>query len=1014
MQKKCKVIIFSFLFLIIGVNCAASIYKKPRRVYVIKSVHFDFIFPAAQRDLAYKIASFADGVFDEAVDYFSLQDMKKAFRIPCAISCDSESLSVKYTSAPYNRIVIFASAGDGTAVSDTLLTEFRRAVSEAVSSSVRTATWQKINNTFNMDTLQPIALLNIPSNFLEGVVDKYVYDVDNMTSGFEVLEDGDALSLLTESKAAGGLPSYRDAMGARDIYGKSLERALYSAFVCYTISRWGLDRFLEYWKCCGGLSYFKMASGIFFKVYGIKLKVAWSDFISAIPLSTREVFGNRLDSRNSFSTYSNISPCVDGVVYFDNIKNNIYKIQTKKLTKKEVALIGAGVGNQISDQPYYIPMKRYRKKLLSWASGVTSISTVGNIAAISYNTKKSNAKLNTDRTLLLNTSTGHYIHGRNSFKGAVISDKYLAGYNSQDNSVTLEVHLLKRNKKGRIKGVSKKSVITYPLPAGSNTYNIIWLGGDEILFIYYYNGECVLSAIDVERRLLTRKTLNLSARDFKAARIAGNTAVTFSYLPRYNFDGTIRNSDPIPARRVGYIEVASGKVYLGEDDFSGGIYSPLVVDGNIVFSRHIGSGEELRVGDFSALKFSFYGTLTSSIGRAKSSEREVANAVLSDGFNARLLKGAPFRSGSYKEKNYNPLKYMNKFSITPFSPITQLGIIKNSTPIGLGLHVRTSRDILDLLDFELSGTWGYLDYDEYNHPFYDTNWVLAFIVNSTYLPVDLSLGVLWSFSNEGSYNLCAMFSTAYNIFCGMSIHKLAITTNLLWDCTTEYKDYERLEVIQYTGFPNPLNMYNTMKYSVGVTYDNYHQSGRSAFEERGFELSIHLINIVDPQKSEKIEDYENQLTMMFTAGMKFPFLIPVFNTGNFVVCLPTSFYARFYGEDESALEYRSETLVFGYELQKAFPGLPIYIQRFGLYFGYDCNINNNYLINAAVDFKNLKTFFSMYYLASFSDYFFIKATATLSPNIGKFTGKQITAGAEFCFDAKSGKFFVNAVFETKF
>lgn len=1011
---------FIFLFILIFfmiTNGAASIYKKPRRVFFITTKYFDFIFPVNQKDLAYTIASKADDIFISAAAYFDLQKMKKPLHIPCAISCDSTVLSISYTSAPYNRITIMAAPGESTATNDTLISEFRRAVATAIASSVRTPAWQKINDVFGMESMQPVALLNIPTNFLNGVIDKYVYDVNNGVMDFESISDDDSLAYLVAAKARGEIPNYRDAMGGRDIHSKALGNILYRGFACYMQSRWGVSKFIEYWKMSGGLSYFKMASGIFKKVYGIKLSVAWHDFVTAIPNTTLPTFGTPIFLHNNGSTYSVLTSCKNGITYYDDARHNLYKV-----TSLQTPAINNFIANQAGNKNdtnntnnsiYAIKIK-WRKNLLSWASDVKTISpSACDVVAISYTTKKSNAKLSVDKTLLLNTKTGKYTKGRESFKNAAIIGKYLAGYVIDNNKITFAVHLLKYNKNGIISGYNKKPLFTYPLPSNIQTRDIVALNNNEVLCIYYWGNQCVFMSVDINSRAARYVKLSLDAKDFKPAIIGKKSAISFSYtiespidIVNYNRAGFVNT------RRVGYIQ--DKKIFLGEDNFLGGIYDPLITDNIIYFVSHNGSNQELCWGDFNKLHFKQlpqkefqYDYKTDYI---ESYAMQISKVHKQKDLN---IKGGLYL-GEYKVHNYNPLRYMNKMSITPFNPIVKLGVIQNKTEMGLGLRAQTSRDILDLLEFQMSATWGFIDYDEENRPFYDTNWALAFIINSSYLPLDLSLGVLWYFSNEGSYDLQVMFSTAYNIFCGMSIHKLRVTTNLLWDCTTKYRDYEILEEIHYTGFPNPLNMYNTMQYYAGITYSNYHQSGKSVYEERGVELGLFLINIVDPQKSKKIDDYENQLTMMLTAGVKFPWIIPVFNTGDFVVDLPTSFYARFYGEEKSAFEYRSETLLFGYELQHAIPGLPLYIQRLGLFFGYDFNIYHNELINAATDFKDIKTFLETYKTSKFSDYFFLKLTATVSPNIGKFTGKQITAGAEFCLDPKSLDFFVKAVFETKF
>lgn len=975
--------------------------------------HFDFIFPMDMKAVAEDFIKSADETFREVAEGFDLQPMKRKMRIPCAITGDSTQSKVTYTSNPYNRIVVFfAPGGDGSKVDDALKSKFRRAVTEAVASSVRTPFWQSVVNAFSMDTLQPVALLNIPSAFLEGAVDKAVYDFDRATSGAEVLTDTDMLSILMEAKSEGAIPSYRDATGARDIYPYNLSAITYEAWTAYIQARWGMKLFLDYWKMSGGLSYFRFQRGIFKKVYGISLRQGWNDFKSAIPESTYDTFGERINFHDDESTYkllvsneslftSNNSP--SGLVYYDDARHGIYSVSPIK-SKKSIT--------------------KWRRKLLSWAAEVEGISCAtiegDSLAAISYMTKKSNAQLSVDKTLILNTKTGKYIGGRVSLKkSAIVAQPFgssggaaiLAGFNMEGDKATLSIHDLKFNKKGRVTGAKKKARYSYPLPKDSIPVAVVPLGAGRLLAIYYYKHKSVFMTVNLNSMSATHDVLALNASDFKLGNILGERVVTFSYLPASNYNPMEyhRARDAFPVRRVGYYK--EGEVFLSEEDFRGGLYDPVLSGEKVYYSYHKTFREELRVGEIGALHFKKSPVIERE-GGVKSSQNlftlESGAAMRAENFYSESEK--PFG----RVHNYNPLRYMKKIAITPFFPIVEFGTGDWETAVGLGFSAQTSRDMLDLLDFQLAFSWGYVDYDDEDRPIYNTNWVTAFIINSSYLPVDMSLGILFQFSNEGSYKLETAFSTAYNVFCGMKIHKLVLSTRLLWTSTTEYFLYDEMRVKDYTGFPNPIYMYNTLKYCAAIKYNNYHQSGRSAFEERGFSLGATFINIVDPQKEKKVEDYKNQLTMMLEAGVKIPFILPIFKTGDLILSLPTSFEVQFYGEEKSALKYTSETLIFGYECQHAIPGLPLYIERLGLFFGYESNVDNNRLINVATDFKKIETFLQIFHESDYEDHFFIKLTATLSPNIGKFVDKRVTAGVLFTFDVHTGSFGAQAVFETNF
>ena len=239
-------------FLICTTPLYAAIYSRPRRVFVIQTEYFEYIFPRGAEQTACYLAKNGDALFEKAAEQFSLQ---KTFRIPVAISLDSDVLSVSYTATPYNRITVFQAPGEAQncTTDDALLSAFAKSITEAVASSVRSPFWQFASDLLGMDALQPAALLNIPAAFMDGIINAAVY-----SDGGGIMKDSFSLELLSRAKKEGCFPTWNDASGAKDTYPVQISQTACSAFAAYIQQRWGMELFAEFWKQCGSVQFFKL------------------------------------------------------------------------------------------------------------------------------------------------------------------------------------------------------------------------------------------------------------------------------------------------------------------------------------------------------------------------------------------------------------------------------------------------------------------------------------------------------------------------------------------------------------------------------------------------------------------------------------------------------------------------------------------------------------------------------------------------------------------------------------
>ncbi|MBR6341854.1 MAG: hypothetical protein IKR64_08120, partial [Treponema sp.] len=211
---------------------------KPRTVKVLSTGYFDFLFPEENTDTAMLLASQADELYLKAKQTFNCGG---DFRTIVVISPDSDSLYVKYTASPYNRIVVFDAVGriETASYANGLLDLFYHEVGRAVSQSVRTKAMDFVAQKFLGDAFQPVGLLNVPYSFLEGAV--YAEDEKSLSG---LLYDNWNLQLLMQAKLEEKFPSLLQVSGAYDIFpGNRLDFIAAAAFYAYIQQLWGIEKF---------------------------------------------------------------------------------------------------------------------------------------------------------------------------------------------------------------------------------------------------------------------------------------------------------------------------------------------------------------------------------------------------------------------------------------------------------------------------------------------------------------------------------------------------------------------------------------------------------------------------------------------------------------------------------------------------------------------------------------------------------------------------------------------------
>ena len=281
MKKFLFFLVFSFVFLF-SAN-TASVLSKPYKVYVLKTDHFDILFPKQSQETAYIIGQNIEELYEKAQK--SLKSTAK-LHIPVVISPDSDDFSVTYTPNPYNRIIVFE-AYPGLSVqseNEFLLEKLYEEIFRAVLQSERSKFNTFISNTIGGSSYQPVALLNMPFSFIQGFISiSEKFSTLSQYENYEI-QDQKQLELLVQAKIEGKFPNHFQVRIANDIYPyNQVILAAAAGFSAYLLQAYGIEKYLELWKESGKLN-LMFADGVFYNVYKKNISVLWKEFYDCVPV----------------------------------------------------------------------------------------------------------------------------------------------------------------------------------------------------------------------------------------------------------------------------------------------------------------------------------------------------------------------------------------------------------------------------------------------------------------------------------------------------------------------------------------------------------------------------------------------------------------------------------------------------------------------------------------------------------------------------------------------------------
>ena len=849
----------------------SSLYKSPKKLYVITTKYFDIIFPQESTESANLLAQKADEIYLEICEKL---DSSPYFRMPVVITPEKDTLNAYYTSFPYNRIVLYDTLPTTSALSvfsETFVNVFYHELVHAVSLQKKNSFFKFLSSVFG-DSVSTSQMITLPTSFIEGVTVSF-----ESAKNEGRLNDSYATHIITQAKLENKFPTWKEATGARDVYPTgSLPYIFGGAFHYYIQNRFGMEKYVEFWEKANA-SVLSEAL-IFKKVYGYKLSEIWSDFENSISVpKTNEVKSVSIDNpKKNIGRYFYLCSDDKNFYWYDKSKSSIFY---------------SSFENFNSEKNYY-----QTKKLVRLDSSLTNMSLTSDSKYLVISQVDTNSEKNFVRLFNLQTKKLENQKFKNLRESCVVKlqdgIEYLAGIKTDSSKNYFIFYDLVTGQEKFCKEFDLHTQAFYPVDVKNG-------------FVAYLKKEKMNWSIEVYNPILEKSfqfdlqnelVLNSLTPIFSE----NSVRLNFSYANKIP-DGTLP--------RLGFVEFSSTEIFenlcqnktdfsysvtLQKDDISGGVYFPFVSENKVFCASKYFDFDKLQEFSLSDIETETY--YFNQLQKQNESEKINESEVV-------LQKEIVFET-----KNYHGINYLNKGFFVPASimSVNRLSTTKLNSLSDIGFTYITS---------EPTEQWIYILSPFINIFSKEAGYFIE-VENFTF-PVSLIFDTDFSSKFDLSkWKIHNMLTADYNLYLGSSTRYFNFLNqtgfNLNFDSKIDYQFNEYFQILYTDYFNDGLGSVsnNLFGYQLGVGYN------------------------FDLQWTKNFAQLKNTNSFKYLLNLYFP-LLGTSQDLNFIYNLPTQLKLVFFPTNEDFCNFSTETTLFGFEIQKSISFLPIYLSRFLINAGYD-------------------------------------------------------------------------------
>jgi len=538
---------------------AGPVIAPGHKLYLIKTEHFDIIFPEASRPTALRLSAMAESVYDEVAGKL---EAKLPDRVPVVITPDIGSFNGNTNPFPYMHIVLYDTSLDigWTSFKDNFRNLFLHELTHAVSMQIR-APWASFLSGIFGSWLLP-GLLNSPEFMVEGAA--VSFESDDAAGGRA--NDPQVKERVRQDIIENRFKSPMEASGIYDEYPYGNVYYEYGGlFNAYIQKTYGMEKYAELWKSMGTLIFTLTLDPYeigfykaFHRTYGFPFLKAWADF------------------RNSLELKDIVDP-------------------PEALGPKDLAWMSGGLaGNESS--LYWVDARSKRAMRMDIATGKSrALFDADSASAIS---DASSGRILVSRAVTLSDGRDR----RETLAYDLGAKRFVAGSSVPD---MREARFFRDGFVGIVSRLHDTDLV-FASKAGTR---VLLPGSEEIMYsqpaVLDERRIALIVAIGGKRSIgiLDADTLELSL-----VRPAGDDAELLTYVRQisasadrgrlyFNYDSDDR------LYKLGALDLDSGTIGIATADYSGGVFSPRAAGGRVYYLGRFSEGDKIcrYPGDLSSL-----------------------------------------------------------------------------------------------------------------------------------------------------------------------------------------------------------------------------------------------------------------------------------------------------------------------------------------------------------------------------------------------------------------------------